>query len=1017
MAADPSCALSRADLLRALQLAYTPPSAPGDIARNALAASDAALRYADLLDFEPRPIELPPPLSDKADIDATMSSLVQAIDTKLSADRPPLQASFFVISHYDKVLASDAPAGKAHAPSTQTPAVQPLSDEDCAPRGLPLAFQPLVRRERLWPRLRQSLQQNWSTGIDLPRLLQQVATRRLPSRVPVRERRGLSRQVVVLWDAADRLTPYAEDYRRLVAELHRLHGAADLRMWRVFDGPDNVLAEWDVRRVATPARYPGEAWEVPVSSAAGPAGRGLPRLAPGTQVLLLSDLGNLASHAGPTQRWLGALQRWAQSDVRVTAWLPHGARWVPPALAAWATELHCLTHRLERVRRPRQTGTGAGSLALMHQAAGLRRRQDDLRELLLVRASVCVHLEPQLLRSLRQGVPELAAEPGVEALAWTHQPVVRSSHVSRALAPEHAPRYRQAFAALPVADQWDVLERLTAAHASLGRSTEVTEVLLWAAHAHGDARSHERVRPVVESRQRWVLAWNQRMQSDAMQGQPHPQARHFAADMLARVGQDDTFVCNQAAWASHLTVLANRDEVPAGLTPGDLLEARKLLHPKRELAELQDVWISTKRSELRVVIGNVGFLDSNYFEGPFQAREVFVDLPDGRRKSLIGAFDRYVVAHAGQPGQRITLHLDEGQLDVSELDEPIWASEWGVEKYGLYADMEVNGIKQRMRYISPGSFMMGSPEGVGRDDEHPKHPVTLTEGYWLADTPCTQALWQAVIGVNPSEFKEGPDAAERPVENVSWDDLQTFLQRLRNLLPPGCEPTLPTETQWEFAARAGTSTAYWWGDEAGDTCANWGQQHEGTTPVRRFAPNPWGLHDVHGNVWEWCLDDKRAYASDPVRDPRGDLESSRHAVRGGSWLGDPGRARSAYRHGWRRDDRYQARGFRLSLRSPGPVPGAGGPGHGDGEFGKSAQLVVGSAAGSGKLDYLSYVETILKRQKAELLQNAVAQTPSTKELYTKSSFAGKKSVPSLPISTTKSNLNTNLGRPKRKGRR
>jgi hypothetical protein len=271
----------------------------------------------------------------------------------------------------------------------------------------------------------------------------------------------------------------------------------------------------------------------------------------------------------------------------------------------------------------------------------------------------------------------------------------------------------------------------------------------------------------------------------------------------------------------------------------------------------------------------------------------------------------------------------------------------GTDTYGLFADITIpvrERVTLRLRYIPPGQFLMGSPDGVGHDDERPQHPVTLTEGYWLADTPCTQALWTTVMGDNPSEFKAEPDASERPVENVSWDEVQTFLQRLRQLLPPGCEPTLPSEAQWEYATRAGTSTAYWWGDEPDDALANWNQQHQGTTPVRRFSANPWGLYDVHGNVLEWCLDDRCDYGPDSVRDPHGDLESSLRAVRGGSWDYHLDYARSAYRDGWHRGDGYQSRGFRLSLRSP--RPGAGGPGQGGGSVGPATEAGRPDAGGA-----------------------------------------------------------------------
>jgi formylglycine-generating enzyme required for sulfatase activity len=127
------------------------------------------------------------------------------------------------------------------------------------------------------------------------------------------------------------------------------------------------------------------------------------------------------------------------------------------------------------------------------------------------------------------------------------------------------------------------------------------------------------------------------------------------------------------------------------------------------------------------------------------------------------------------------------------------------------------------------------------DDERPRHRVILTQGYWLADTACTQGLWEAVMGWDPSHFKGEPDL---PVENVSWDDIQRFFGRIAELAELGVN--LPSEAQWEYACRAGTTTPFWWGSTLTTADANYdggekGEFRKKTLPVKYFRPNPWGL--------------------------------------------------------------------------------------------------------------------------------------------------------------------------------
>lgn len=269
---------------------------------------------------------------------------------------------------------------------------------------------------------------------------------------------------------------------------------------------------------------------------------------------------------------------------------------------------------------------------------------------------------------------------------------------------------------------------------------------------------------------------------------------------------------------------------------------------------------------------------------------------------------------------------------------PAWAVAWGEDRYGAFAAFAVGPpgkpVEQRMRWIPPGTFLMGAPlSELGRwDDEGPQHEVTLTRGYWLGETPVTQALWVAVTGHNPSGFRgKRPDELERPVEQVSWDDCHQFLDLL-NAQVAGLAARLPTEAEWERACRGGTATATWV-DRSSNARASpdldsiaWyernsrSQMHSvghkarrETHPVARKAPNPYGLHDMLGNVWEWCADAMRRYAAGPVTDPVGRQgQGPDRVVRGGSWYDDARCMRAAYRYARWGSDRYIHLGFRLA---------------------------------------------------------------------------------------------------------
>ena len=227
-----------------------------------------------------------------------------------------------------------------------------------------------------------------------------------------------------------------------------------------------------------------------------------------------------------------------------------------------------------------------------------------------------------------------------------------------------------------------------------------------------------------------------------------------------------------------------------------------------------------------------------------------------------------------------------------------------------------NSIGMEFARIPAGTFQMGAADDDddARDNEKPRHEVTISRALHLGRFPVTQKQWRAVMGENPSYFK-GPD---RPVENVCWEDAQEFIAKL-NAAEGHDRYRLPTEAEWEYACRAGGGTKYSFGDDA-DELGNhaWYGDNSGdkTRPVGRKQPNAWGLHDMHGNVWEWCEDRYGKYGAKAVVDPQGPGAGEDRVLRGGGWFNDAKYCRSAIRYGGGPGNRYDSTGFRLAL-SPG----------------------------------------------------------------------------------------------------
>ncbi len=250
--------------------------------------------------------------------------------------------------------------------------------------------------------------------------------------------------------------------------------------------------------------------------------------------------------------------------------------------------------------------------------------------------------------------------------------------------------------------------------------------------------------------------------------------------------------------------------------------------------------------------------------------------------------------------------------------------------YAQHQKTIVNDLNMTFALIPAGMFVMGSPlTEAHRGESETQHPVTISEPFYMQTTEVTVDQWRMVMGRRIFARKRG--TGDMPVVRVSWYDCMKFIEKLSQ--KTGHRYSLPTEAQWEYAARAGSTTAYFWGDRIDCSramFANYPKKHDdcvirnqamgippgGPAPVAGYAPNGWGLYDMHGNVWEWCLDLFSPYGRTSVVDPCQTASGTNRVRRGGGWFGPGYSCRSANRAHGHPMSRLNHTGFRLVMALP-----------------------------------------------------------------------------------------------------
>lgn len=774
---------------------------------------------------------------------------------------------------------------------------------------------PLTSRSRLLPLLQRALTADLvGRALDVPALVRRWSRGELVCHLPRVRKRGWPAMVLLL-DRSPRLIPFWSDQLAVRDLLLGMVGAAGLHV-RFFDerGPDGLTFD---------------EFGAPASLSDGSLA-GLP-------VLALTDLG---WYAGPAlqRAWirLGRELRRAGGPIVALAPVPPD-RWTPTLASLWSVipwEQPC---RALDLRDP-----AAETQAVNH---------------LLDLAALARRLEPGLLRTLRLLLPRREADVGTEADAWTHGDIASMWAEATHLRAEAAERRRRAAAAIDPSRLARARDALRRWHWHRQRRPE-----LWHMETLGLAALAPAVVPPDAVKQ--AEAGMERLarrtlnlvdssgsiaQLGAIRRWLDHAARHARALFDAHTPAGRAL---QQAWGATHTP----DELPPSPDPALLARGRGRSpgRPKsvalRQTGEaIEVVWLA---GPVRVRQGGAPLAS-------LWAGELLL-VPSGPQVPATPVkFTAPTRIAVGPVTSRLELRTDRSTLVLEPLNKPSWARAIGRDRFGLWAELLFKtgeadpGVPYRMRWIPPGRFIMGSPtDEPGRFDwEGPPHMVVITRGYWLGETPVTQALWQAVASGNPSEFRT-PD---RPVENVTWTECQdTFIARLNRVFASDREETfrLPTEAEWEYACRAGTTeatfagpiqirgendaavldTIAWYGGNSGTDfdlpsgrdSSGWpNKQHPhikaGTRPVARKSPNPWGLFDMLGNVLEWCSDwyDNRYYSRGgenrvgaAYQDPRGPATGGSRVIRGGSWLDGAGRVRAACR----RANRPSHRGAYLGLR-------------------------------------------------------------------------------------------------------
>ena len=820
----------------------------------------------------------------------------------------------------------------------------------------PPEFPPLIPWARLWPFLQHCLGADVAINKpDMYKLVRQVSQGELIRRIPKRTRYTWSPTACLLIDINEENFPYRQDFLCLQQQLSAWRGDDGLDVQFVYDEPGGQIAHYRDGQETL------QAWRSPHSD---------------TPLLILSDMGTQVKSRRSLYQWLLFGQALSLQGIRPTVLMPVAERDVDARLLQY---FNCITWDGSSRLRPVRGHYQAEQDYQSHTT-----RVGHLLALLFP----ALRVELGLLRRVRRLLPANHYDVSHEAAVW-HHPAVNVVGDEWGWQANSRGQYLEAFKTqfgeLPPDSQQILVEQLGRYHAQLPDELyfeamdELIRLKLPVPEAV-KAATHDFMSTLVKTYAEhpehqglglWVKRYLARHDHPTMRGISEHQSALLAFEtMRTHQGDAASIEWPDGIPTEQILPFINHQQEQQSYLLRQTGVALELI--PEQLAAMQAEGWGVSVTLLKLVLGDTQIFH-RYTDVDGNPKQVSLNLEKGKHARIpfpsgsnhqlqVGAetFQLEVLSATDKPDwvvyrgmesettwvetrdnkgtlYRWYWHSPEVGQDQSETVsypgfwhylpphapslKPTWATHAGRDPYGLYVDVNLAGISQRFRWIQPGSFLMGSPpEEEGRYDDETQHKVTLTQGYWLAETTCTQALWRAVTGKKPSRFKD----PNNPVEQVSWDDVDQFLQQF-NRQEPELALRLPTEAEWEYACRAGTSSPFhFWGELSLDKAnyrGTWEYRSdewaEGalqqTVVVKSYLPNPWGLYEMHGNVWEWCQDIYGDYPAEKVVDPQGATSGTRRVLRGGSWFNGGRLCRSALRYANDPADRDFNYGFRLAL--------------------------------------------------------------------------------------------------------
>ncbi|MDD5271508.1 MAG: formylglycine-generating enzyme family protein, partial [Methylovulum sp.] len=856
----------------------------------------------------------------------------------------------------------------------QTVAIyDPISEDDAKPPSAVrlVNYQVLVPKARLMPALKRYLSTNRTAGLDVPLLVKQIAGQQLPRHLPRRQVKSWHPQWVVVLDFTNRLWPYRQDMHQLAEHLLRACGRSGVSIRIINHGPLLHWTDWVEEQQGCGALPTKNAWRMPPAD---------------TPVLLVSDLGLLEGPDSTTHHaWQVFVRQLTKAQTQPLALLPLASEQLDAGLPNSLTLLRWSPDA--RIHPERALGNGqatpVGLDDLLAMAAVTRRVDPPL-----LRALRRLNPKAPLNAGLEGAFWCHADVQSGSAANIRHDAQAdHLVHFSQRLHAYHKQlellRHRHHAHLRAVLNHEETL--LWASHVKLEGADMATEIAGRLKKAETFMRQLAATLTQPDGLQKAGIWWN--VAQDIVQRADNQMGERYMA-LLAPLVQaiaevrgawqhppdwvDPAYLSGdghkfQSCWLvndpatcsivlqstpparnqSALTAFLSVDQGGLRIESAGsrvLLSIRHLPYRLCGLQEETQIKLTTSQESLK--LASVKRPRGSAAWGYDTSRSgLWV-----KSASLCGQLFEWntwlipiepslqlVLAENGQ--YQLVEHQLSKQIDLRDVAPTYITCDYNgktassvkfiLDQFGIRADLNLitplDDLIQGLRWIEPGTFWMGSPDDESQrsDNEGPRHEVTLSQGFWLADTACTQALWQAVMGNNPSCFKDNP---QQPVEQVSWHDVQKFLQGLQALLP-GCQVDLPSEAEWEYACRAGTTTPFSFGANINTQQVNYhgdypyvgsekGVYLAQTVLVKSLPANPWGLYEMHGNVLEYCKDGQRDYDGQAQIDPLGPLigVDRPRTVRGGSWGDDAGWVCSASRAAIHPSKAYINLGFRFCLR-------------------------------------------------------------------------------------------------------